>query len=129
MLRNHFSQLLNVHVVNDVRQTEVRTADPLVSEPSAFEFEMAVGKLKRYKSPCIDQIPAELIKAGGRTILPEVHKPINSMWNKEQLPEQWKDSIILPIYKKGGKTGCSNYQGMLPLSTTSKVYPLFFCEG
>jgi hypothetical protein len=35
--RNYFSQLLNVHGVNDVRQTEVNTAEPLVSEPSAFE--------------------------------------------------------------------------------------------
>jgi hypothetical protein len=34
-------------------------------EPSAFEFEMVIKKLKRHKSPSIDQIPAELIKAGG----------------------------------------------------------------
>ena len=34
-------------------------------EPSAFEVEMAIGKLRRHKSPDIDQIPAELIKAGG----------------------------------------------------------------
>jgi glutaredoxin 2 len=35
--RNHFSQLLNVQGVNDVRQREVHTAEPLVPEPSAFE--------------------------------------------------------------------------------------------
>jgi len=34
-----------------------------VPEPSAVEFEMAVEKLKRHKSPDIDQIPAELINA------------------------------------------------------------------
>jgi hypothetical protein len=62
--RNHFSQLLNMHGVSDVRQTEVHVAKPLVPEPSAFEFEMAIEKLKRHKSPGIDQIPAELIKAG-----------------------------------------------------------------
>jgi len=38
-----------------------------VPEPSAFEFELAIEKVKRRKSPGIDQIPAELIKAGGRT--------------------------------------------------------------
>jgi len=72
--RNHFSQLQNVHGVNDVRQTEIHTAEPLVSEPSAFEFEMAVKKLKRHKSLGIDQIPAEMIKSGGRTICSETHK-------------------------------------------------------
>ena len=66
--RNHFSQLLNVHGVYDDRQTEIHTAEPLVTETSAFEFEMATEKLKRHKSPGTDEIPAELIKVGGRTI-------------------------------------------------------------
>jgi hypothetical protein len=62
--RNHFSQLLNIHEVNYVKQTEVNTAEPLVPELSAFEVEMAIEKLKIHKSPGIDQIRAELIKAG-----------------------------------------------------------------
>jgi hypothetical protein len=64
---------LNVHGVNDVRQTEIHTAEPLVPEPSTFEYEMAIEKLKRHKPPGIDQIPAELIKAGGRTIRSDIH--------------------------------------------------------
>jgi len=71
---NHFSQLFHVHGVNDVRQAEIHTAEPLVPEPSAFDVEMAVEKLKRRRSPRIDQIPAELIKAKGRTIHSEIHK-------------------------------------------------------
>jgi len=69
---------LNENGVNDVRQA-VHTAEPLVSEPSAFEVEMAIEKLKRHKSPAIDQIPAEYLKAGGRTIRPEIHKLIQSI--------------------------------------------------
>jgi hypothetical protein len=61
--RNHFSQPLNVR-----GQTEIYTEKLLVSDPSAFEVEMAIEKLKRHKSPGIDQIQAELIKAGGRTV-------------------------------------------------------------
>jgi hypothetical protein len=59
---------LHVHGVNDDRQTQVHTAEPLVAEPNAFEVEIAIEKLKRHKSPGMDQIPAGLIKAGGRTI-------------------------------------------------------------
>ena len=43
--RNDFSQLLNAHGVNDVRHTEIHTAEPLVPETSAFEVEMAIEKL------------------------------------------------------------------------------------
>jgi hypothetical protein len=89
--RNHFSQLLNVHAVSDVRQTEIHPAASLVPEPSAFEVKMAIENLKRYKSPATDQLPAELIKVAGRTIHSEIHKLINSVWNKEELPQQWKE--------------------------------------
>jgi len=46
------------------------------------------------------------MEAGGRTICYEIHKLIISVWNKEELPEEWKELIIVPIYKKGIKTGC-----------------------
>jgi hypothetical protein len=55
-------------------QTELHTAEPFVPEPSASEVEVAVEKLKRYKSPGFDQIPAELIRAEGETLLSEGHK-------------------------------------------------------
>jgi len=45
-----------------------------VPEPSAFDFEVAVEKLKRHKSSGTDQIAAELIKAGGMTIHSEIRK-------------------------------------------------------
>jgi hypothetical protein len=42
---------------------------------------------------------------------------MNSIW-KEELPDQWKESIIVPVHKKGDKTDCSNYQGV---STSYKI--------
>ena len=56
--------------------------------------ELAIKKLKSHKSSGIHQIPAELIKAGGRTIHYEIHKLIISIWNNKELPEEWKESII-----------------------------------
>jgi hypothetical protein len=60
--------------VGDVRQTEIHTAKPFMPEPNTSEAAVAVGKLKRYKSPGIDQIPAELIQAGRQTLHLEIHK-------------------------------------------------------
>jgi hypothetical protein len=109
---NYFCELLNVHGAGVVRQTEIHTAEPFVIEPSASEVEVAIGKLKRYKSPGVDQILAELIQAGGGTSRSEIHKIIKLIWNKEELPHQWKESTVGPIHKKGDKTNCSNYRGI-----------------
>jgi len=119
--RNYFSQLFNVHGVKDIGRAEVHTAELLVPEPTAADVELAIHKLKRHKSPGIDQIPAELIKAGGRTICLEIHKLITSIWKKEKLPEKWKESIIIPIHKKGDKTDCNNYRGISLLPNTYKT--------
>jgi hypothetical protein len=76
--KNYFSQLLNVHRVHDVRQIEVHTVDPLLPNPSPFEVEIAIVKLKRYKSLGSDQISAELIQAGNEILHYKIHKLINS---------------------------------------------------
>jgi hypothetical protein len=66
-------------------------------------------------------VPAELNKAGDSTTWSEVHKLINSVCNKEKLPEQWKETIIVPIHKKGGKSDCCYYQGISLLPTIHKI--------
>jgi hypothetical protein len=50
--------------------------------------------------------------------LSETCKIIDSIWNKEELPDQWKESIIVPVHKKGDKTDCSNCCGISLLSTS-----------
>jgi hypothetical protein len=92
---------LNVHRVSDIRQIETRTAELLVPDPTPFETEIDIAKLKRYKSPGSDQIPAELIQAEGEILCSKIHNLINSIWNKTDLPDHWKVSIIVPIHKKG----------------------------
>jgi hypothetical protein len=70
---NYFSQLLNVHGVEDDGKVEIHTAEPLVPEPSVFEVELTIEKLKSHKSPGVDQIPAELIKSGGGAVCCAIH--------------------------------------------------------
>jgi hypothetical protein len=119
--KHFFNQVLNVHGVHNIRQKDIHTVEPLVPEPSLVEVEIAIGKLKSYKSPGTDQIPVEMIKAGDETLCSDIHERICSIWNKEELPQQWKVSIIVPIHKKGDKTDCNNYQGISLLSTTYKI--------
>jgi hypothetical protein len=90
-----------VHNASDVRQIEVHTAEPLVPGPSHLEVEIAIAKLKKCKSPGSDPILAEPIQAGGEILPSVIHKLINCTWNKEEFPDQWKESIIVPVHKKG----------------------------
>jgi hypothetical protein len=67
-----------VHNVNDVRQLEVHMAEPL-SGSSRLVVEIAIAKFKKYKSAGTYQIPAELIEAGGETLMSTIHKVIKSV--------------------------------------------------
>jgi hypothetical protein len=59
--------------------------------------------------------------ARGEKLLSAIHKLINSIWNKEELLDQWKESITVPIHIKGDKTDCNNYRGISLLSTSYKI--------
>jgi hypothetical protein len=94
--------------------------------------EISIVKLKKYKSPGSDQIPEKLYQAGGETLVSVIHKLVASIWNKEELPDQWKEgvyyctnsqdkSIIVPIHKTGDKNDCNNYHGISLLSTSYKI--------
>jgi hypothetical protein len=74
---------LNVYRVSDVRHIEIHTAEPLVPDPSPCEVEIAIAKLKKFKSPGSDQIPAELIQAGGEKLYSETHNIFNSTLNNK----------------------------------------------
>jgi hypothetical protein len=65
--KNYFSQLLNLHRVGDVRHIDILTAEPSVHDSSPLELEIAITKLKKYKSPGSDEILGELMQAHSLT--------------------------------------------------------------
>ena len=93
-------------------------------------------KYETLQTQLVEKIPvydikyyAQLIKARGRTICCAIHKLIISVWNKEELPEEWKESFVVPIYKKGDKTDCNNYRGMLLLPPMYKSLSNILLSG
>jgi hypothetical protein len=94
-------------VVNDVRQTEIYPAEPLVHDPNTFEVEMAIEKLKIHESGS-EQIPVEFVNVGDRTMRCGIHKLLSSFWSKEELSE-WSQSVYLCI-RRVIKQDCSNYR-------------------
>jgi hypothetical protein len=94
-----------------------------------LDVEIAIAKLKKYKSPGSDQISAELILAGGKMLLSVIHKLINSIWNKEELPDQWKKSIIVPILKRVTKLTVIIIVGYHCYQHHTKCYQMSSSQG
>jgi len=63
-----------------------------------------------------------LFKHGGRTLKQKLYKLILTIWNNEQLPQQWKEGIICPVYKKGDRLNCKNYRPNTILNTAYKIF-------
>jgi hypothetical protein len=72
-----------MHNGRDVRQTEVHPAESLVLGPRFLKVENTIANLEMYKSPGSDRIMVELNQAGGEIILSVIHKPVNTVFNKE----------------------------------------------
>jgi len=93
--KSYFEQLTNVHNGEQTEEFEIYTAEPWIPEPSEVEVEVevevetSIKKLKNFKTPAIDNISAELIKAGGTALIKELHKLINAIWIKQKLPKEW----------------------------------------
>jgi hypothetical protein len=111
--KNYFSQLLNAHNVSDVRQL-----NHVCRVPAVLRFKLA---LQSWKS-----ITLQVVIKPCQNLLRQVVKhwcllSINSICAKEELPDQWKESSIVPIHKKVDKTACNNYCGISLLSTPYKL--------
>jgi hypothetical protein len=73
-----------------------------------------------YKSPGTDQIPAVMSQVRGKILRFEIHGLTNFISNKKELPQQRKESVIIPIYNEDDND-CINYGGILLLPTTYKI--------
>jgi hypothetical protein len=77
---------------------------------------------KAEKISCINhQVLIKLRQAGGNTLRSEIHKLISSIWNEEELPQQWKETIIVPTYEMDDIPDCSYYKRISLLPSAYKI--------
>jgi hypothetical protein len=62
-------------------------------------------------------------------LLSAIHKLINSVWNKEELPDQWKESIIVPVHKRVIKLTVITIVGYHCYQLYTKMYQMFSSQG
>ena len=89
---------------------------------SSEEVELALNELKCHKAAGPDMIVGELLKFAGKEITPFLVKFFNYIFDRGIYPENWTESIILPLYKKGDINDPGNYRGISLCDISSKVY-------
>lgn len=85
------------------------------------EVKCAIQNLKDGKSPGPDGIVGELLKMGEETSIQITTELINKIWEREKVPEEWTQGIIVTLPKKGDKSRCENWRAITLLCTTSKI--------
>ena len=68
-----------------------------------------------------DGIPVELFQILKDDVVKVLHSICQQIWKTQQLPQDWKRSVSIPIPKKGTAKECSNYRTVALISHASKV--------
>jgi hypothetical protein len=125
--RKYFSELLGGEEnrqEKEKRQHRVGEIEEITRE----ELEQQLRKLKRKKAPGRDGIQNESWMYGTEREVDRLLEIMNGVWKGEGFPQEWKEGIICPIYKKGEKDTASNYRGITLLNTAYKVYAMIVEE-
>jgi hypothetical protein len=126
--KEYFSTILNSDLdeLSSNYRTQITTTDIQMDReilpPSYNEVCSITNKLKSNKAGGTDNIIPELIKQGGRTLKQRIL--ITMIWEEEQLPNQWNEEIICPVYKKGDRLDFKNYRPITLLNVAYKIFAI-----
>ena len=85
-----------------------------------LDFDSALS-LKKGKSAEVDHIPTGLVQAGGEDVITALTKICHKIWQTEERPTPWTQSLVITLPKKGNLQQCKNYQTISLISYPSKV--------
>ena len=77
--------------------------------------------MAKRKSAGVDNIPAELVQAGGEDVITTLTTICNKIWQTEEWPTPWIQSLVITLPKKGNLQQCQNYRTTSLISHSSKV--------
>ena len=115
-------------LMNEENNREPRTEEPeVVNEEvicvSREEVKNALRRMKKGKAVELDELPVEVWKCKGKMGIKFLTRLFNRLSMSERMPEEWRRSVLIPIYKnKGDAQCCGNHRGIKLMSHTMKVW-------
>ena len=123
----YFKEVLNREEPNNpiTEEEEVELKDMIeeidTQEPTLGEVTEVIKGLQNGKSPGIDSITAELLKADIEFSTQKVHQLLQKIWQQEKIPMNWKKGLIIKLAKKGNLKDCKNSRGITLLPVVGKI--------
>ncbi|KAK3515639.1 hypothetical protein QTP70_025326 [Hemibagrus guttatus] len=121
--KEYFEELMNEENEREKRVEEVNSVEQKVDKIRKDEVRKALKRMKSGKAVGPDDIPVEVWKCLGEAAVEFLANLFNRVLESEKMPEEWRRSVLVPIFKnKGDVQSCSNYRGIKLMSHTMKVW-------
>ena len=122
----HFNKHLNTEFSHEPKALDSIICQVMESHTNESftieEISTSIKQLKSRKAPGIDEITAEVLKAGGPSMINILKNIFEKVWEEEIPPSDWQKMLVTPIHKKGDKLDPANYRAISLLSIPSKVF-------
>ncbi|KAK3539519.1 hypothetical protein QTP70_009497 [Hemibagrus guttatus] len=121
--KEYFEELMNEENEREKRVEGVNSVEQKVDKIRNDEVRKALKRMKSGKAVGPDDIPVEVWKCLGEAAVEFLTSLFNRVLESERMPEEWRRSVLVPIFKnKGDVQSCSNYRGIKLMSHTMKVW-------
>ena len=111
--REYYQKLMNEENPRQGRNEQQAEVEDDITEITTAEIEMALRNMKHWKATGLDNLPVEVWKSLGRTGVNFLKEAFNKITDEEEIPDIWRKSILIPIYKsKRDIMNCGNYRGI-----------------
>ncbi|KAK3559749.1 hypothetical protein QTP86_020747, partial [Hemibagrus guttatus] len=121
--KEYFEELMNEENEREKRVEGVNSVEQKVDKIRKDEVRKALKRMKSGKAVGPDDIPVEVWNCLGEAAVEFLTSLFNRVLESERMPEEWRRSVLVPIFKnKGDVQSCSNYRGIKLMSHTMKVW-------
>ncbi|KAK3575213.1 hypothetical protein QTP86_021994 [Hemibagrus guttatus] len=121
--KEYFEELMNEENEREKRVEGVNSVGQKVDKIRKDEVRKALKRMKSGKAVGPDDIPVKVWKCLGEAALEFLASLFNRVLESERMPEEWRRSVLVPIFKnKGDVQSCSNYRGIKLMSHTMKLW-------
>ena len=110
----HFGELLNRPRPQNQPDIQPAEEDLLINcnKPTREEIKRVIGHIQNGKAAGPDGIPAEALKGDVTTSVEMLYSLFEEIWEKEEIPAEWKEGYLIKIPKKGDLSRCDNFRGI-----------------